>query len=236
MMLTQVFRNYFVNGTGQDTPQHQINGLQQAHTELMRMLIDVYGPSAAPPSAFWEMRNGYCMPLSVQHLQAVSRILDPSLPGGDLRRRRFMDSITFGTQWDTQVGDTVPDSGPAPTPIECCCKVAQIYCSALPVAYNPKYPSHEWTHFATAVLQAAYEATFAAAAVLSRERQNARVKVFLTRVGGGKWRDERRVWLCHSSSISPMLVAALSTLPFVALTYTDIRSIRQRCGLDSGSD
>ena len=79
----------------------------------MRMLIDVYGPSAAPPAAFWEMRNGYCMPLSLQHLQAVSHILDPSLPGGDLRRRRFMDSITFGTQWDTQVGDTPPDSGPA---------------------------------------------------------------------------------------------------------------------------
>jgi hypothetical protein len=153
------------------------------------MQAEMYGCRAALITKFWEMRNGYCMPLSLQHLQAVSRILDPTQPGGDGRRRRFIDSITFGIQWDTQVGDTAPSSGTAPTPVEWCHTVAQIYCSALPVAYNPAFPSSHWTHFATAVLQAVYEATFAAAAVLSRERKNERVKVFLTRVGGGELRD-----------------------------------------------
>jgi hypothetical protein len=200
LVIHQVFRNYFVNGTGQDTAEHQINGLHQAHAELLRMQVDVYGDRPDLATAFWEMKNGYCMPLSLQHLQAVSSILDPARHGGDGRRRRFMDSITFGTQWDTQVGGSTPG-----VPIEWCNKVAQIYCSALPVAYNPKFPSYAWTHFATAVLQAVYEATFAAAAVLSRERQNARVKVFLTRVGGGKLRDELR--MC-SFYISPEFIAA----------------------------
>jgi len=131
------------------------------------------------------------MPLSLPHLQAVSLILDPTQPGGSARRRRFMDVVTFGTQWDTQVGDTAADA-PGAQPIEFCRKVAQIYCSALPVSYN-KFPQHEWTHFATAVLQAAYEATLAAAANLSAQRSGARVMVFLTRVGGGAWRCAVRV-------------------------------------------
>jgi hypothetical protein len=194
----QVYRNYFVNGTGQDSPQHQIDALQQAHAELVKMQREVYQPGVPLPTAFWEMKNGYCMPLSLQHLQAVNYILDPAQPGGESRRRRFMDSITFGTHWDTQVGDTPPSTGLAPTPIEWCHKVAQIYCSALPVAYNKSFPSCNWTNFATAVLQAAYEATCAVAALLSRERKNQRVKVFLTRLGGGKFYDvQMRGSVCH---------------------------------------
>ena len=42
----QVFRNYFVNETGQDTQEHQINGLLQAHAELLRMHTEVYVPRA----------------------------------------------------------------------------------------------------------------------------------------------------------------------------------------------
>ena len=198
-----------MNGTGQDTPEHQIDGLKQAHAELVSMHFDMFKTQCG---AFWDMRNGYCMPLSLEHLRAVNHMLDPAQPGGDLRRRRFMDSVTFGTQWDTQVGDTPQNAGNAPQPSEWLHKVAQIYCSALPVAYNKAFPPSDWTHFATAVLQAAYEATFAAAAVLSRERGNDRVKVFLTRVGGGEL-HARGAWLqllldfcrlcCDSAALAP---------------------------------
>ena len=96
-----------------------------------------------------------------------------------------MNSITYGVQWDTQVVDSsVPYR--QQDPLERCHKVAQIFCSALPVAYNKEFPNKEdWKHFAAAVLQAAYEATFAAAAQLSKERGNQRVMLFLTEVGGG---------------------------------------------------
>ena len=190
LTLLQVFRNYFVDiesmadaGAGQVTSEHQINGLKQAHAELLFM----QPPAPAPQLAsFWNIRNGYCMPQSLEQLQAVNHLLDPDQPGGADRRRRFMNSITFGVHWDTQVVDSsVPYR--QPDPLERCHKVAQIFCSALPVAYN-KHISREkedWQHFATAVLQAAYEATFAAAALLSKERGNLRVMLFLTEVGGG---------------------------------------------------
>ena len=179
----QVFRNYFVNGTGQETPEQQINGIRQAHAELLQML-----PPASDP--LWGMCNGYCMPQSLLKLQAVNRLLDPSQQGGEERRRCFMNSITYGVQWDTQVVDSsVPYR--QPDPLERCHKVAQIFCSALPVAYNEKFDNKEdWKHFAAAVLQAAYEATFAAAAQLSKERGNQRVMLFLTDVGGGAMHEQ----------------------------------------------
>ena len=190
LTLLQVFRNYFVNiesmadaGAGQVTPEHQINGLAQAHAELLFM----QPPAPAPQLAsFWNIRNGYCMPQSLEQLQAVNHLLDPDQPGGADRRRRFMNSITFGVHWDTQVVDSSV-AYRQPDPLERCHKVAQIFCSALPVAYNKHITTdkQDWQHFATAVLQAAYEATFAAAAQLSKERGNLRVMLFLTEVGGG---------------------------------------------------
>lgn len=172
-----VFRNYFINGTGQDCPEHQVNGLKEAHTLLLGM--QQHNPQ--PLESFWSMQNGYCMPESHNALQVACALLDPSADGGVDRRRRFMDAITFGAHWDTQVRD---HAAAAEAPVHECHKVAQIFCSALPVAYN-EFPSKDWTHLATAVLQAAYEATLAVAANLSKQRSNERVPVYLTRLGGG---------------------------------------------------
>ena len=72
---------------------------------------------------------------SLLHLQAVNLLLHPDRPGGGDRRRRFMNSITFGVQWDTQVINSSVEYT-APDPIDSCHKVAQIFCSALPVTYN----------------------------------------------------------------------------------------------------
>ena len=96
-----------------------------------------------------------------------------------------MNSVTFGVQWDTQVVNSSAVYK-TPKPIDSCHKVSQIFCSALPVTYNRAFPDRDdWKHFASAVLQAAYEATFAVAAKLSKERGNTRVMLFLTEVGGG---------------------------------------------------
>lgn len=173
-----VFRNYFVNVTGQDTPEHQIDGLKEAHALLLGMQKDA--GVEQPVERLWRMQNGYCMPESQRALQITNALLDPSSAGGQQRRRSFINSITFGTHWDTQVGGSVPPG----TALQDCHKVAQIFCSALPVAYND-FPTNDWTHFATAVLQSAYEATFAVAANLSKQRGDARVAVYLTRLGGG---------------------------------------------------
>ena len=91
----------------------QINGLRLAHEELLRMQseVNLQGGRGLGPllqvDCFWVMQNGYCMPCSIDSLRAIAFLLDPTQAGGPDRRRRFMDCISFGTHWDTQVGDGV---------------------------------------------------------------------------------------------------------------------------------
>jgi len=76
----------------------------------MQAEVRAEGKGAGPllqVESFWTMKNGYCMPCSIDALRAACYLLDPLQSGGMERRRRFMDSITFGTHWDTQVGDGV---------------------------------------------------------------------------------------------------------------------------------
>ena len=49
-------------------------------------------------------------------------------------------------------------------------RVAQVFSSALPVAYNKSTPSKDWQLFATAILRATFEATLLVAAILARQR------------------------------------------------------------------
>ena len=69
--------------------------------------------------------------------------------------------------------------------------VSQAFCSALPVAYTRVPPSH-WEPFASLVLEAAYEATMAAA-VLNAQRGASKV-VLLTQLGGGAF-GNRDDWI-----------------------------------------
>lgn len=66
----------------------------------------------------------------------------------------------------------------------CAPQLCQVYCSALPIAYAQRTPCEDWKPFATAILDGLYDATLGAAAVLAAQR-GARVKVYLTAVGGG---------------------------------------------------
>ncbi len=58
--------------------------------------------------------------------------------------------------------------------------VTQVYCSALPVAYT-SLPHALWERFGRLVLEAAYEATFAAAVINAKRTGNK--AVFLTLLG-----------------------------------------------------
>jgi O-acetyl-ADP-ribose deacetylase (regulator of RNase III) len=75
--------------------------------------------------------------------------------------------VRVGWQADTEV--TLPGAGHL---------VHQVYASALPIAYAHD-PVADWEPFARLVLEAAYEATLAIAAMTPSRR------VFLTRLGGG---------------------------------------------------
>src|ERR1035437_10545 len=81
--------------------------------------------------------------------------------------------LCIGIHRDVEVTDAAGEHRPL---------VSQAFCSALPVAYTRVPPSH-WEAFASLVLQAAYEATMAAA-VLNAQRGASSV-VLLTQLGGG---------------------------------------------------
>ena len=101
-------------------------------------------------------------------------------------------ALRIGVHWDTSV---VP-------PHEH--RVAQVYASALPVAYDKRTPSAEWEPFARLVLRAAYDATLAAAACKSAAEGGRRVRVYLTALGGGAF-GNRVAWIVDA------LQAALET-------------------------
>ena len=61
---------------------------------------------------------------------------------------------------------------------------AQVFCSAVPVAYVHNTHVAEWAPFAQAVLESAYDSTLLVGAVLARKERR-RVTVLLTKLGAG---------------------------------------------------
>lgn len=156
-------RNYLVpldGGIGQ-TVDRQIDTTD----DLARALGD--GPN--PP---WSMRNGYLTPGSRESLRAVGARLR-SVGPTELDALRAL--LKVGVMWQTQVTFGEPSSASP----RC---VSQVYASAVPIAYSD-HPDRDWEPLARLVLEAAYEATLAAA-VLNRARHGSS-RVFLTLLGGG---------------------------------------------------
>ena len=139
--------------------------------------LQVVGNGTKPNEVYWEMKNGYCLPKSPSALSPLATRLqsDPDLA------EAAEQALRVGIHWDTQV--TPPKTH----------RVAQVYASAVPVAYTKSTPAKDWQPLAQVVLNGAYEATLAAAACVSIEEQR-RVRVYLTALGGGAF-GNRRVWI-----------------------------------------
>lgn len=114
------------------------------------------------------VRNGYVWPTRVQLVQA-SNVLTHAT---DDERDRLSGRLSIGIQADTEV--TWMHAGHS---------VTQAYCSALPIAYRPELRDAPWEPLARLVLDAAYEATLAAAAITAARTGNH--VVHLTRLGAG---------------------------------------------------
>ncbi len=170
-----IYRNYFaeVNGQIGQTQNNQIDCLQDMGKAL-----------GNDHSNLWEMRNGYALASKEGLIEISKRIQSMTSTGLDELR----DTLRIGLQWDTQV--TLKNQNIAHISTKQLSKinnisphlVSQAYCSALPVAYS-QHSSQLWADFAQVVLEATYEATFAAA-VLNFEKTGNN-KLFLTLVGGG---------------------------------------------------
>ncbi|MCC9602139.1 hypothetical protein LOC67_16390 [Stieleria sp. JC731] len=115
----------------------------------------------------WKMQNGYALPTE-DGLREINSKLQ-AMSEDDLDALR--GDLKIGIHSQTQV--TIGQSDHV---------VTQVYCSAMPVAYS-ELDSTQWQPFASLVLDAAYEATFAAAVLNSVHTGNQ--QLYLTLLGGG---------------------------------------------------
>ena len=164
-----IYRNYFVEVAGEGQ-------VGQTRTRQLDMLADVGNALGNIDAKLWRMQNGYMLP-SHAGLQAIDSNLS-QCSEGQLDELRAL--LRIGVQANTQV--TLPN---------CQHRVTQAYCSALPVAYSD-LGSQLWARFATLVLEAAYEATMAAAVLNAAKTGNS--TVFLTLLGGGAF-GNRTEWI-----------------------------------------
>mmetsp|Transcript_151742 Transcript_151742/g.486847 ORF Transcript_151742/g.486847 Transcript_151742/m.486847 type:complete len:349 (+) Transcript_151742:70-1116(+) len=162
-----VYRNYFANeGRGQAGGSGgQIDCLADVG-ELLQNKKD----------RLWKMTNGYGMPDAPGGIaKASARIAaDAELAA------RARAALRIGVHWDTEV------KGGSHS-------VCQVFSSALPVSYAKSVRSKDWEPLACCILDATYEATLAAAALLAAERGQ-RVTLYLTAVGGGAF-GNRSQWI-----------------------------------------
>lgn len=166
-----IYRNYFaeVNGKMGQTENNQIDCLE--------LIGETLGNEN---SELWTMKNGFTL-MDLQGLLAINK----KLANMSYEQREDLKSkLKTGIQWNTEV--TLPGAKH---------KVSQIYCSALPVAYNHNIETSYWEVFSRVILEATYESTILAG-VLNMEKYKSN-KVFLTLVGGGAFGNEEH-WILES--------------------------------------
>jgi hypothetical protein len=186
------------------------------------MLNDLGAALGNSSSQYWRMQNGYVLP-TPSGLAAVDQQLATCSEDAlnDLRSR-----LRIGIQANTQV-----------TLASCQHRVTQAYCSALPVAYCAFEPP-QWERFASLVLDAAYEATLAAAVVNAATTGNN--TVFLTLLGGGAFGNDttwitrailRAVQIYRDVGLKVMIVSYGSSKPEVRQLIADFQQYCQRSGV-----
>jgi hypothetical protein len=158
-----IYRNYFVELDGQ---------IGQSETKQLDCLADMGKALGNNADRLWKMRNGYALP-SAGGLKEVTTKLQ-SMTEAELDA--IQEKLQIGVQWDTQV--TLQGGKHL---------VTQVYCSALPVAYSGLSP-RLWERFARLILEAAYEATLAAAVLNASKSGNK--SVYLTLLGGGAFGND----------------------------------------------
>jgi hypothetical protein len=165
-----IYRNYFVEVQGQrgQTADRQVD-----------CLADLGSALGNTDGALWQMRNGYALP-SEAGLSAITTEIH-SLDSA--ARETLLGRLRIGLQWRTEVTLTHKAERPL--------LVSQAYGSALPVAYT-SHADSQWEAFARLVLEASYEACFAAA-VVNKENTGSR-KLYLTLLGGGAF-GNRSEWI-----------------------------------------
>jgi len=185
-----IYRNYFVEVNGE---------IGQSRGNQVDCLREIGHGLFGEDFKAWTMRNGYAM-FDRAGLEAINTRLD-SMTESDVDELKAQ--LRVGVH--SQVEVTTSPSGHS---------VTQVYCSALPVAYN-REPAALFEPFARLVLDATYEATLRAAMLNASETGNR--TVYLTLVGGGVF-GNRESWIIDAIDRASRSVAAAG-LDVVVVSY-----------------
>lgn len=201
-----IYRNYFVELDGQ---------LGQRKARQLNCLADLGDALGNRDEFLWHMQNGYVIPADEQSLEDVAEQLQDA---SDSEIQQLQGLLRIGLHQNVQV-----------TLNDCQHHVTQALCSALPIAYS-SYPTELWADFAQLVLNAAYEATLAAAVQNTAETGNNRV--FLTLLGGGAFGNpeewiiaaiRRTLLLYQNSGLSVMIVSHSRSNPRVVAMLDEVK-------------
>lgn len=162
-----IYRNYFVplDGEHGQTANRQLNMLDHFETALLEQVNAVTGQNF---TSLWLMKNGYALP-SEKQLIAINTTLSTLTT---TEQSLLLNTIKIGVQYNSDV--TIKNAQHA---------VSQAYCSAMPVAYSSSQNPVLWQPLASLILQAAYQATLAAAVI--NASKTGKKTVYLTLLGGG---------------------------------------------------
>ena len=153
-----IYRNYLVELDGQQG---------QSVTRQINCIADLGEALGNQNNRLWQMKNGYVIASRQGLAEIADHLKDASLE----EKQQLKGQLRIGLHLNTEV-----------TLKNCQHRVSQALCSALPIAYS-QHPSALWTDFAKLILEAAYEATLAAAVYNANSYGSN--KVFLTLLGGG---------------------------------------------------
>jgi hypothetical protein len=197
-----VYRNNFVpvrGGVGQ-TRARQLDNLADALAVL------------GPPRAHVTVENGYAFSDSARLTAAADALAKAG-------REAFLEQIRIGVQQRVQVTFASRFVEPA-TPTH----VSQAFCSALSCGYD-RSPLRLWQPLATAVLDAAYEATLLAARA-GVAAGTCSGRVWLTLLGGGAFGNDP-VWIARAIARA-IRVAGDSSLDVRVAHYRRVDSVMQQ--------
>lgn len=166
-----IYRNYFAPVDGQSG---------QREDRQIDCLLDIGSALGNVQGRLWQMRNGYCLTTG----EGLARVDDQLSSMAPAQLDELRGRLCIGVHWDVEVTDEGAGH-----------QVSQAYCSALPMSYNRIQRPANWARFATLVLEATYEATLLSA-MLNLQR-NGNPLVYLTRVGGGAFRNDAR-WIASA--------------------------------------
>lgn len=158
-----IYRNYFV-------PVGQKIG--QSEDQQIDCLGDVGLELGNTDGCLWKMRNGYALASEEGLAQINARLASAT----ERELDQVREKLKVGVHWRTQV-----------TINECDHDVAQVYGSALPVAYS-HISSKLWAPMARLLLEASYEATLLAGLINAQACGNNRI--YLTLLGGGAFGNQ----------------------------------------------